>query len=33
MQQMAKFLNPQRMMENMLRILEKEDELQVSAFR
>ncbi|KAH8932196.1 hypothetical protein BDL97_19G059600 [Sphagnum fallax] len=28
MQQMAKFLNPQWMMENMLRILEKEDELQ-----
>jgi hypothetical protein len=33
MQQMAKFLNPQRMMENMLRILEKEDELQVCAIR
>jgi hypothetical protein len=33
MQQMAKFLNPQWMMENMLRILEKEDELQVCAIR
>jgi hypothetical protein len=33
MQQMAKFLNPERIMENMLRILQKEDEIQVCAIR